>query len=170
MANERKRGFFERFVLPVLGIPLLAIAAVAFFPALALWVLSGLILGLIVRLRWVPGGTAGIFVYSESPTWHAHIEQNLLPRIEGRLEVLNWSERRKWEGNPIRTPLAVWVFRRWKRHREFNPMAIVFVPWWRPRVIRFWKAFKDFKHGKPEKVMALENELVGLLRPGDRRQ
>ena len=49
MANERKRGFFERFVLPVLGIPLLAIAAVAFFPALALWVLSGLILGLIVR-------------------------------------------------------------------------------------------------------------------------
>jgi hypothetical protein len=47
--------------------------------------------------------------------------------------------------------------------RDYNPIAIVFVPWWRPRVLRFWDAYKSFKHGKPEEVVQLERTLFELV-------
>lgn len=53
--------------------------------------------------------------------------------------------RKKWDGE------------------EFNPIAIVFKPWWKPKIFRFWKAFKDHKHGNEEKLKALENKFFNVL-------
>ena len=36
--------------------------------------------------------------------------------------------------------------------REFNPLAIVCQPLAWPRRFRFYKAFKAFKHGRPEEA------------------
>ena len=52
-------------------------------------------------------------------------------------------------------------------YREFNPLAIVFRPFRFTRKFRFWKAFRDYKHGHPVKLREMERDffdLVGIVR------
>ena len=130
-------------------------------------------LGFLVRQQWHTKGKFLLFVYSNSPNWKEYIEQNILPRISSRAVVINWSERNQWEW---KRKLELEVFRHWtlvtryvERGRkkwfggEFCPIAIVFNPWWKPKVIRFWQAFKDFKHGKDLSLKRCEKELFEIL-------
>jgi len=84
-----------------------------------------------------------------------------LPALEGRAVVLNWSERTTWRGRS----LAVLASRYFGGDREFNPMAVVFRPGRFRRVFRFWKPFLEFKHGKPQEVQRMTNELLELVAP-----
>jgi hypothetical protein len=130
----------------------------------------------------------GILVYSDSPNWQAYIEEVWLPRVANKLVVLNWSERNTW-GADARTEAA--LFRR-LGHREFNPAAIVFreragnafAAWLRAvgsldvvgiiaphtaelEMIRFFKAFRDFKHGKGYALTAAEQKLFRTIEQGN---
>lgn len=143
-------------------------------------------LGLRVRLLWYPKGKFLVFVYSNSPTWKNYTETNILPRIRPYAVIMNWSERSYW--NYKWKPLKFQVFEHWagiSRYKsrgkiawreksdlggmvgwggeEFNPIAIVFVPWWKPKVLRFFKAFNDFKHGKKRVLRDLETKLFETL-------
>jgi len=128
----------------------------------------------------------GILVYSNSPNWQAYIEERWLPRIGSRLFVLNWSERSRWKREH---PLEASLFRSHLGDREFNPAAIIFVRsparatyrgWLKavrslepigmlapypPRVavVRFFKAFRDFKHGREESLRTAEATLWKYL-------
>lgn len=104
--------------------------------------------------RWQ--GRRLLFVYSNSPVWQEYLEVNWLPRLADVAVVLNWSERRRWRSEH---PFEERVFRRWAGRREFNPIAIAFLPDGQVEVIRFWKAFRDFKHGKPGALRAAESRL-----------
>jgi hypothetical protein len=42
-------------------------------------------------------------------------------------------------------------------------MAIVFNPWEKPVAIDFWKGFKEYTFGKPEKLREAESRLFGYL-------
>lgn len=111
--------------------------------------------------RWP--GKRGILVYSNSPNWQQYIEQHWLPRIGTQFVLLNWSDRSRWA---VDVPFEARVFRRFAGDREFNPLAIVFLPL-APRandtvVIRFFQAFQDFKHGKDFLLHAREAELFAL--------
>ena len=86
-----------------------------------------------------------LFVYSDSPVWHEYIEQRFLPHLVRRAVVLNWSERNRWN-----LSLGQVAFRFFGGRREFNPLAVVFRPLRRTRTFRFWTAFRDLKHGRPE--------------------
>jgi hypothetical protein len=97
-------------------------------------------------------------VYSDSPVWHDHIEQQVLPRLGQRAVVLNWSERKQW-----RRSLAVMAFRYFGGTREFNPLAVVFRPFRLAHRFRFYEPFREFKHGRPEAVANIENELFDLI-------
>jgi hypothetical protein len=107
-------------------------------------------------LRYGRKGKFILFVYSNSPNWKDYIEANILPRIDSHAVTLNWSERRKWKKEH---PLEAKVFRRWAGREEFNPVAIVFQPVSRVKVIRFWQAFRDYKHGKEDRLKSAEVEL-----------
>ena len=124
----------------------------------------------------------GILVYSNSPNWQAYIEQRWLPRIGSRLVILNWSERSRWKREH---PLEASLFRSHLGDREFNPAAIIFVrhpagatyrAWLKavrslepigmlaphlPRVtvVRFFNAFRDFKHGREQSLRTAEETL-----------
>ena len=53
-------------------------------------------------------------------------------------------------------------------YREFNPLAVVFRPFRRSRIFRFWRPFKDSSHGHPEALHRMEEEFfgsIGVLRP-----
>jgi hypothetical protein len=92
-----------------------------------------------------------LFVYSDSPVWHDYIEAEILPNIRRRAVVLNWSERKRWS-----LGLARAVFHHFSGTREFNPLAVVFRPLKRAQVFRFWQPFRDWKHGRGERLRQLQ--------------
>ena len=127
----------------------------------------------------------GILVYSNSPNWQEYIEAHWLPRIGDRLAILNWSERSTWhERYPLEAMLVKSL-----GDREFNPAAIILTSqpiasllasWWHallhldavrilvPRapskdVVRFFQAFRDYKHGKHHTLRAAEDRMWLLL-------
>ncbi len=97
-----------------------------------------------------------LFVYSDSPNWKDYIEANILPRIESHVVILNWSKRREWERI---NPLEAQIFNHWAGRVEFNPMALVFSPSGKIKEVRFWRAFRDFKHGKERLLKEAESLL-----------
>jgi hypothetical protein len=110
--------------------------------------------------RWGVRGKRLLLVYSNSPNWQAYVEENWLPQLESIAVVLNWSERGTWTE---RHPFEADIFRTWAGDLEFNPLAIIFPPEGAVRVIRFWQAFRDYKHGKDRTLRAAEAELEAAL-------
>jgi hypothetical protein len=109
---------------------------------------------------WGAHGKRLLLVYSNSPNWQEYVEENWLPQLKSISVVLNWSERRTWAQ---RHPFEADIFRTWAGGHEFNPLAIIIPPEGSVRVIRFWQAFRDYKHGKDRTLRAAEAELGGAL-------
>jgi hypothetical protein len=107
-------------------------------------------------LRYGRRGKFILFVYSNSPNWKDYVESNILPRIESHAVTLNWSEQKTWKDEHA---FEAKVFRRWAGCSEFNPVAIIFPPAGKVKVIRFWQAFRDYKHGKEQQLRRAEAEL-----------
>ncbi|MBZ5727735.1 MAG: hypothetical protein LAP87_22405 [Acidobacteriia bacterium] len=99
-----------------------------------------------------------LLVYSDSPVWHAYIEQQFLPYLGRRAVVLNWSERNRWG-----ISLGRVAFRFFGGRREFNPLAVVFRPFRRTQTFRFWAAFRDMKHGRPELLQTVEHRFFDRI-------
>ena len=113
------------------------------------------------RAVWGTEGRDLLLVYSNSPTWQRYVEQTWLPRWGHRAVVLNWSERSKW-GRFARAEVA--LFRAFAGAREFNPLGIVVPARGRnAHVVRFWLAFREYKHGKDRLLRAAEAELDRCL-------
>ena len=118
------------------------------------------------RLKWrfrrVFGaqGKKAVLVYSDSPNWKDYIEAHMLPSISDRVVTLNWSLRSEWKK---RKSLEVEMFEHWGGAREYNPMAIVVPRRGRVRVVRFWQAFRDAKHGREASLRKAQEELFHEL-------
>jgi hypothetical protein len=110
--------------------------------------------------RWGAHGKRLLLVYSNSPNWQAYVEENWLPQLASIAVVLNWSERGTWAE---RHPFEADIFRTWAGDQEFNPLAIIIPADGAVRVIRFWQAFRDYKHGKDRTLRAAEAELGAAL-------
>ena len=126
------------------------------FIAVFLYVLWGAILYIAIWLTWKKQHV--LFVYSNSPIWRDYIEREILPYIQDRAVILNWSERRQWKNS-----LAVLAFRYFAGYKNFNPIGIVFRPFHFVKTYRFFEAFKEFKHGDPKRVEEIKNELFEIL-------
>tara|TARA_R110002072_G_scaffold302534_1_gene486224 strand:+ start:59 stop:571 length:513 start_codon:yes stop_codon:yes gene_type:complete len=122
---------------------------------LAAYLFYAIVLQLVIWLLWCAHGINVLLITSESPNWHDYIETELAPKLPVSTIQLNWSERKKWK----RFTLPVMAFRLFGGSREFNPMVIVFRPFRWAKTFRLWKAFNEFKHGKPERLHEIENEL-----------
>jgi hypothetical protein len=120
----------------------------------AVWYLVQLVvLYGVVWLWWIgPRKRRVLFVYSESPNWQSHLEQAVIPRLPPDSVVLNWSRRREWP----RFALPTLLFRFFAGDRQFNPIGLVFARFVPVRRYRFWRPFRDVKHGESEPLQALE--------------
>ena len=125
--------------------------------ALFLWLL--LVLQIVTVVWWLPRGRRIIFVYSNSPVWQDYVEKNILPRLPANAAILNWSERSHWPFWSV----AVWTFNVYGGSREFNPLGIVIRPWRTPKRFRFWRAFRDFKHGNSGTLHRVEQEFFDCI-------
>jgi len=135
---------------------LLVILSPILIIAVCLYLLWGAILYIAIWLTWKKQFV--LFVYSDSPTWKEYIEREILPYIQDRAVILNWSERRNWKSS-----LAVLAFRYFGGYRNFNPIGIVFRPFHFVKTHRFFEAFKEFKHGNLKKIEELKEELFETL-------
>ena len=144
----------------MLMVPILVIVLVPFVLVVATcYLLVALALHIAVVVFWLPRGRRVLFVYSNSPVWKPYLDAEVLPRLPPNSVILNWSDRKHWP----KISLAVWVFRTFGGAREFNPIAMVFRAWGPPKKFRFWRAFKDFKHGKPQRVEQVQAALFACL-------
>ena len=119
------------------------------------------------RAKWSKHGKPILFVYSNSPNWQRYIEEHWLLQLQTHAIVLNWSERKAWA--PQR-PFEARVFHHFAGSEAFNPIALYFPRRGSMRTVRFWQAFRDFKHGKEQKLREAEKELFEILaqiRQGD---
>jgi hypothetical protein len=152
--QKRKPPWWLLPVIVVLSPAILLLVAAL----LALFVVTSICLHILIWTLWCLRGRDILFVYSDSPIWHDYIEQRLLPPIRHRAVVLNWSQRRRW-----RISLARAAFHHFGGYREFNPLAVVFRPFRPTRKFRFWQPFRAFKHGRPEALRKMEQDLFQLL-------
>jgi hypothetical protein len=136
----------------VIFLPLILPLVVA---ALVLFFLHRLVLYVLVWALWLPKGEDMLLVYSNSPVWHDYMSHQVLPLIQDRAIVFNWSERSTWQ----KWRLTHQLFYSLAGRREFNPMVILFRPVRRAKLFRFWSAFKNSKHGHTEPLERLTDEL-----------
>jgi hypothetical protein len=94
-----------------------------------------------------------LIVLTDSPHWQPYIEEHWLPRWGERAVVFNRS--RPW----ISSQPEARLWNALKGVREHTPLVVVVRPGKAPRVIRFFMAFRDFKHGKEGLLRAREKEL-----------
>ena len=114
------------------------------------------------RFRAAFGSKDLLLVYTDSPHWKDYSETNWVGRWSDRVVILNRS--RPW--SRIEPQAALWL--RLKGFVEHTPLAII-VPQQGPvRIVRFFKAFRDFKHGDAAPLHAAESELVEALEGSDR--
>ena len=141
---------------PFLGI-LLLVVLLPYILIYALFSVSwGLILRLAIWLTW--RGRDILLVYSDSEIWKGYIEREIIPPIQDRAVILNWSDRRNWKDST-----AVLAFRHFTGMRDFNPIVLVFRPLQSVKKFQFFNAFKDFKHGNPAEVEKISKELFETL-------
>ena len=126
--------------------------------AIALHFLHRLAVYLLVWALWLPQGKDVLLVLSDSPVWRDYMAAEIVPLVRERAVVLNWSERKRWR----RWSPAPHAFRTFGGHREFNPLVVVFRPLRPAEVLRFWQAFKDWKHGHTEALERLRRLLAAL--------
>ena len=161
----------QRRLRDLVGLVLLVLFLPIIGPAVLLGVASYFIYASMVHIAiwlvWCTRGKFILFVYSDSPIWRDHILSDLLPRIRDHSVVLNWSERRNWRQHFSLPVMAFRAFGGPTRSkgfaREFNPMAVVFRPFRIGKAFRFWKAFKDYKHGTAEPLEKMESEFLTLV-------
>ena len=108
---------------------------------------------------WLTRGKDVLFIYSDSPIWRDYMLSEVLPLVESRAVVLNWSERRSWN----RWSLRVLAFRLFGGQRAFNPLIVVFRPFRWARKFRFWPAFREWKQGNKHAVEKLKHEVTNTL-------
>lgn len=116
------------------------------------------------RERYGPEGKDLLLVYTASPRWQEYIEREWIPRWRERAVILN--RTKPWNANDPAAQL--WLATR--GIREHTPLAAV-VPARGPvRVVRFFNAFRDYKHGKDARLRAAERALEAALAEASRQR
>jgi hypothetical protein len=159
VAIRRKQTFWQKLGQAILVVALLLLVLPLAALAFTSYLLYRALLYLLVWAFWLPRGKDVLFVYSESPIWHEYMTTQILPLVQERAVVLNWSERKKWS----RWSLGAAIFRHFGGAVNYNPLVVLFQPLRFARIFRFWSAFKDWKRGYEEPVDRLRKELSSSL-------
>ena len=152
--NSGNKSFLLKILLIIvvlIFLPLILIVGMIYY-------VCGFLLLIAIWINWGLQGRYILFVYSNSPIWSNYIEKEIIPHIQDKAMILNWSERKQWK-----VSLAVLAFNYFGGRRNFNPLAIVFKPLRLNKVFRFYEAFKEYKHGKTEALEKIKSEFFAEI-------
>lgn len=157
--NDKSEHTNENPLKTGLMLSLIALIYIIAIPFL----IPGFLRGIYLRFKFhkvaVTEGKFIIFIYSNSPHWKPYIEEHILPKIQDQSILLNWSDRSRWD----RTSWNVQAFHHWGGDHDFNPLAIVYCNFFNVKVIRFYDAFLDLKHGNDIPLQKMEAQLLDLV-------
>ena len=109
------------------------------------------------RRTYAVAGKDLLLVYSDSPHWKEYIETTWMPRWSDRMVILNrskpWSEER----------VEVKLWRQEAGDLEHTPVVILVPPRGSTTIVRFWLAFRDYKHGKDSRLRDAEQRLREVI-------
>jgi hypothetical protein len=116
---------------------------------------------LIARLRaiWPPNKFV-LLAYTQSAAWAPFIEQSLLPQLGDAVVAIDRSKEDWKRSNPVEARAVSF----WGGLRAHNPIAIVIRNRWRVRVFRFYEAFQQFKHGRPQDLELVVSEFLSHVK------
>ena len=109
------------------------------------------------RAAYRGSGKDVLVVYTESALWKEYIESRWLPQWGDRAIVLDRSK--PWSDDQPEARL----WRALAGNVEHTPVVIVVPPHGRVQIVRFWLAFRDYKHGKDRKLRDAEARLAHIL-------
>ena len=98
-----------------------------------------------------------LIVYTDSPHWKDYIETRWLPRWGDR--AIAFDRSKPWRADQVEARL----WRAVAGQAEHTPIVIVIPPRGRVQIVRFWLAFRDFKHGKDKRLRDAEARLATIL-------
>jgi hypothetical protein len=157
--SRQKESLKRKIARAAFFVPLLLLLSpILLLCAISYWMYR-ITLYLLIWLWWSRNGKDVLFISSDSPIWHEYMTTRILPLVQERAVVLNWSERKTWQ----EWSLAVRVFRMFSGGRDFNPMVMLFRPFRGAKSFRFFPAFKEWKYGETSKVERLRSELTDAL-------
>ena len=154
---------------------------------LAIWlspfILVGAVIYLIYRIRkailrkrlleqikqeWFSKGRHIFFLYSDSKKWKEYFEQKLVPKIQDKAVIWNWSTRQKdgWNENLIEAKIMS-LFR---PMGFFYPMAVVFLPSGDVKIFQFYLPYVNkIKSGKDD-YNKMEKEFLALVQSIEKKK
>lgn len=79
-----------------------------------------------IKNGWFPMGKYALFLYSGSKKWQRYFEQDLIPKIQSKAIIWNWSTRYAygWKDDLLEAR----ILKFFRPSGRFHPMAIVFLP------------------------------------------
>lgn len=116
-----------------------------------------------VKKEWFPKGKYGFFIYSSSRKWENYFEQELIPKIQSKVIVWNWSTRLQhvWS-NDLLEAKALKLF---QTSRYYYPVAIVFLPSGKVKIFDFYVPYIKMLKSQNENqdYKNLEKDFIELL-------
>ena len=98
-----------------------------------------------------------LVVYTDSPHWKEYIETRWLPRWGDR--AIAFDRSKPWREDQVEARL----WRAVAGMAEHTPVVIVVPARGKVQIVRFWLAFRDFKHGKDKRLREAEARLATIL-------
>ena len=151
-------------LLNIILIPIFIVLAIILSPIIIISFLRHYFIGLILKYRFkkklIHENKHILFAYSDSPHWKEYIENNIEPVIADKTIFINRSQDSEWKKNNL---LESKVIKHWGGDKEYNPIAIIFPRKGKINVVRFYQAFKDYKHGNTALLNEKELELYEKL-------
>ena len=109
------------------------------------------------RAAYAGTGKDVVVVYTDSPHWKEYIETRWLPRWGDR--AIAFDRSKPWREDQVEARL----WRAVAGTAEHTPVVIVVPPRGKVQIVRFWLAFRDFKHGKDKRLREAEARLATIL-------
>jgi hypothetical protein len=98
-----------------------------------------------------------LVVYTDSSHWKEYIETRWLPRWGDR--AIAFDRSKPWREDQVEARL----WRAVAGMAEHTPVVIVVPARGKVQIVRFWLAFRDFKHGKDKRLREAEARLATIL-------
>ncbi len=139
--------------------PLLFVVVVAVLSAGVWWwhVLSRRRAIAAFRAAYRTTGKDVLVVYTDSPHWKEYIETRWLTRFGDR--AISFDRSLPWHEDQVEARL----WRAVAGPVEHTPVVIVVPARGKVQVVRFWLAFRDYKHGKDGRLREAEARLAEIL-------
>lgn len=113
-----------------------------------------------VQRQWFPQGKWILFVYSNSPKWKDDIESTIIPKINSKSIILNWSEHKTWPKSLASKIFFYYSKTKKTKNKVSYPIAIIFKSLSRPKVIELRQAYRDFNLHRNNNILTLKKELI----------